>query len=248
MTEKHNPDLKQFLVRLGITVVAAILVMYLAKVWFVDPFYQVYKWSHFRGRVLLPRTQGQTSRQVNTSPITKTAGRIRPTKEITGPQDLGVLAHEAGLTLEEFAALGQEITGKGMNEPLTPQEIDAIAGALEEIKRGERPKPTISTSRQPAGIKVISWQDAAKHYGEYVTVEGTIVTTHNSGKACFLNFHPNYKRYLTVVIFASAFPRFPAKPENYYHGKKVRVSGYIKEYKGKPEIILNDPSQIEILK
>jgi len=40
-------------------------------------------------------------------------------------------------------------------------------------------------------IRVISWQDAAKHYGENVTVEGTIVVTHNSGKACFLNFHPD---------------------------------------------------------
>jgi len=53
---------------------------------------------------------------------------------------------------------------------------------------------------------------------------------------------------VTAVIFASAFPRFPANPENYYYGKKVRVSGNIKEYNGKPEIILNDPSQIEILK
>jgi micrococcal nuclease len=96
--------------------------------------------------------------------------------------------------------------------------------------------------------KVISWQDAAKYYGQYAIVEGTIVAAHNSGKACFLNFHLNYKRYFTVVIFASAFSRFPSNPENYYSGKKVRVSGYIKEYNGKPEIILNSPSQIEILK
>ena len=32
----HNPDLKKFLVRLGVTVAAVVLVMYLAKVWFVD--------------------------------------------------------------------------------------------------------------------------------------------------------------------------------------------------------------------
>jgi len=97
-------------------------------------------------------------------------------------------------------------------------------------------------------ILVISWQEAAKHYGEYATVEGTIVATHNSGKICYLNFHPDYHRYFTAVIFASTFSRFPASPENYYLQKKVRVSGYIKEYQGKPEIVLNDPSQIEILK
>ena len=162
MMTNHNPDLKKFLVRLGVTVAAMVLVMYLAKVWFVD-----------QRRDSLP-SQAPTSGQVDTS---------------------------------------------------------------------------FPESQQPAGTAhVISWQDAAKHYGENVTVEGTIVATHNSGKACFLNFHPDYKRYFTAVIFAPAFSRFPANPENYYYGKKVHVSGYIKEYKGKPEIILNDPSQIEILK
>jgi len=161
MMTKHNPDLK-FLVRLGVTVAAVVLVMYLAKVWFVD-----------QRRAGLP-LQGPTRGQVDTS---------------------------------------------------------------------------FPESRQPASTaQVISWRDAAKHYGEYATVEGTIVATHNSGKACFLNFHPDYKRYFTAVIFASAFSRFPANPENYYYGKKVRVSGYIKEYEGKPEVILNNPSQIEILK
>ena len=161
MMTKHNPDLK-FLVRLGVTVAAVVLVMYLAKVWFVD-----------QRRSGLP-LQGSTRGQIDTS---------------------------------------------------------------------------FPESRQPTSTaQVISWRDAAKHYGEYATVEGTVVATHNSGKACFLNFHPDYKRYFTAVIFASAFSRFPANPENYYYGKKVRVSGYIKEYEGKPEVILNNPSQIEILK
>ena len=164
MMTNHNPDLKKFLVRLGVTVAVVVLVMYLAKVWFVD-----------QRRDSLP-SQKPISGQVDTS-------------------------------------------------------------------------TSFPESQQPAGtVHVISWQDAAKHYGEYATVEGTIVATHNSGKACFLNFHLDYKRYFTAVIFASDFSLFPANPENYYYGKKVHVSGYIKEYKGKPEIILNDPSQIEILK
>lgn len=108
--------------------------------------------------------------------------------------------------------------------------------------------PLAESSQSPGETPVISWRDAAKYYGKYATVEGTIVATHNSGKACFLNFHPDYKRYFTAVIFASAFSRFPPSPENHYQGKKVRVTGYIKEYNGKPEIILNDPSQIEIMK
>jgi DNA/RNA endonuclease YhcR with UshA esterase domain len=95
--------------------------------------------------------------------------------------------------------------------------------------------------------EVISWKDAASYYGEYKTVEGTIVATYNSGKACFLNFHSNWKKYFTAVIFRSDFHKFPDNPEQYYDGKKVRITGKIKEYQGKPEIILKSPSQIEIL-
>jgi micrococcal nuclease len=96
-------------------------------------------------------------------------------------------------------------------------------------------------------LKPISWRDATKHYGEYATVEGTVAAARNTGKACFLNFHPDYKRHFTAVIFASDFSHFPKNPETFYKGKTVRVTGVIKEYKGKPEIVLEDPSQIEIV-
>jgi hypothetical protein len=94
---------------------------------------------------------------------------------------------------------------------------------------------------------IIEWRYADQYYGQYVIVEGTIVDTYNSGNACFLNFHPDWERYFTAVIFASDFPKFPDNPEVYYKGKKVRVRGMVQEYEGKPEIILEDPSQIEII-
>ena len=72
--------------------------------------------------------------------------------------------------------------------------------------------------------------------------------TYNSGKACFLNFHSDWKKHFTVVIFASDFSKFPSPPEEYYRGKKIQVTGRIKSYHGKPEIIVEDPSQIEVLR
>ncbi|MBA7483923.1 hypothetical protein ES707_19440 [subsurface metagenome] len=95
--------------------------------------------------------------------------------------------------------------------------------------------------------KVISWRDAHEYYGEKVIVEGSIVATFNSGKACFLNFHKNWKKYFTAVIFHSNFGKFPKQPEVYYKDKKVQITGKIKEYEGKPEIILKHPSQIKII-
>jgi micrococcal nuclease len=97
------------------------------------------------------------------------------------------------------------------------------------------------------GLKVVPWMNAHKYYNQKVIVEGNIVVTHNSGRACFLNFHKDWKKYFTAVIFRSDFDKFPEQPELYYKGKRVRVAGVVKKYKGKPEIILKHPCQIEII-
>ncbi|MBU7046720.1 MAG: nuclease, partial [Theionarchaea archaeon] len=95
-------------------------------------------------------------------------------------------------------------------------------------------------------IPVITWRDADKYYNQYVIVEGTVVSTYNSGKVCFLNFDKNYQCF-TAVIFASDFPGFPFIPEVFYVGKKVYIIGIIKEYNGSPEIIVKTPDQIKII-
>lgn len=94
---------------------------------------------------------------------------------------------------------------------------------------------------------IISWRDAAHYYGQTKTVKGRIVASNNTGKVCFLNFHKNWKKYFTAVIFSSDFDKFPLYPEDYYLNRIVLVTGLIKEYKGKPEIIVKSPSQIEII-
>jgi micrococcal nuclease len=101
--------------------------------------------------------------------------------------------------------------------------------------------------QRPKDLDVISWKDADKYYGQTKTVEGKIVASNNTGKVCFLNFHKNWRRYFTAVIFASDFEKFPAHPEDHFLNRVVRVKGLIKEYRGKPEIILKSPNQIRIL-
>ena len=97
------------------------------------------------------------------------------------------------------------------------------------------------------GVDVIPWRDADQYYGQTKIVEGRIVASNNTGKVCFLNFHKNWRRYFTAVIFASDFDKFPDHPEDYYLNRMVRVRGLVKEYRGKPEIILKSANQIEII-
>jgi endonuclease YncB( thermonuclease family) len=99
-----------------------------------------------------------------------------------------------------------------------------------------------------ADENTIPWDLAENYIGKYLSVEGKITRTYNSGKACFLNFHNNWTRYLSLIIFENVLHRFPEKPEEFYLDKFVRARGKLKRYRGRPEIVLNSPNQIAIIK
>lgn len=96
---------------------------------------------------------------------------------------------------------------------------------------------------------VIDHSQAGEYIHQIRSVEGVVVDTYKSAKCVFLNFGQDYKNDFTVVIFdnsLSAFSREDIDPLSFYNGKKVRVSGKIREYNG-PEIIVNSPYEIEVL-
>jgi micrococcal nuclease len=97
-----------------------------------------------------------------------------------------------------------------------------------------------------SNLPVITWAEADNYYNQYVIIEGIIINTFNSGRVCFLNFHTDYQ-YCIAVIFACDFSGFAGPPDTYYLGRKVQISGIIKQYRGSPEIIVKTPHQIKIL-
>jgi micrococcal nuclease len=98
------------------------------------------------------------------------------------------------------------------------------------------------------GLKIVGACQAGNYYGREIIVEGKIASTYRSKtNTVFLNFEKPYpNQCFTGVIFSSDQYRFVEYPEKHYSDKTVRIRGIIKEYKGKPEIILKDPSQIEV--
>ncbi len=101
------------------------------------------------------------------------------------------------------------------------------------------------------GFDVFDACSAGKYLGREVIVEGKIVDTyhHLKSNTVFLNFEKPYpNQCFTGVIFRSNLHRFPKNPEKYYLNKTVRIFGEVKEYKGRPEIILETPEQIEVRK
>ncbi len=105
-------------------------------------------------------------------------------------------------------------------------------------------------TQELTGLKVIGACQAGNYYGKEVIVEGQIASTYRSKtNTVFLNFEKPYPNHcFTGVIFSSDQYKFVEYPEKYYSDKTVRIRGTIKEYKGKPEIILKDSSQIEVCK
>jgi DNA/RNA endonuclease YhcR with UshA esterase domain len=89
-------------------------------------------------------------------------------------------------------------------------------------------------------------EEAAKHVGETATVTGKVDSFHQSGKGnIFLNMGGAYpNQAFTAFIPSGSSAQFANAQQ--YDGKTVSVSGRIQWYKGKPEIIVNSPSQISV--
>ncbi|HWZ36221.1 MAG TPA: hypothetical protein VNW51_08690 [Mucilaginibacter sp.] len=58
--------------------------------------------------------------------------------------------------------------------------------------------------------------------------------------------HPH--EFLTLLIKGDDRKKFKDAPEEALKGKKVCVTGQVINYKGKPEIVITDPSQIKMQK
>lgn len=97
--------------------------------------------------------------------------------------------------------------------------------------------------------KAIEACKAKNYIGQRKVIEDYVVSTFRSKKNnVFLNFGKPYpNQCFSAIIFGSALHRFPFDPEVFYLKKKVRIFGEIKEYKGRPEIIIENPNQIELI-
>ena len=93
--------------------------------------------------------------------------------------------------------------------------------------------------------------DSVQFYeGKEITVCAKAIDTYvsktNEGTT-FVNFgHPYPKSTFTVVIFETDLPNFKYTPSVYLKEKKVCITGKVKIYKGKPEMIVNKEEQIKI--
>jgi DNA/RNA endonuclease YhcR with UshA esterase domain len=97
--------------------------------------------------------------------------------------------------------------------------------------------------------KLLTAAEAKAHIGEQATVCGHVVSAHfaarSRGNPTFLNLDKPYPNpVFTVVIWGEDRTKF-GSPEVTYAEKQVCATGDIVLYRGTPEIIARDPSQIK---
>lgn len=109
-----------------------------------------------------------------------------------------------------------------------------------------------STSSASGGCPdAVSWNDAADHVGDEITVQGPVVGTRyasdSNGEPTFLNLgedYPNEDR-MTVVIWGDDRAEF-GSPEDEYDGKDICVSGVVDTYEGIPQIAIDSTDDISV--
>ena len=100
----------------------------------------------------------------------------------------------------------------------------------------------------PARAAELSPEEASKHVGETATVCGVVASARFLSGAraqpTLLNLGKPYPNQLfTATIFGDDRAKF-GTPEKTLLGKRICVSGAIREFRGVPEIILSDPRRL----
>jgi DNA/RNA endonuclease YhcR with UshA esterase domain len=101
--------------------------------------------------------------------------------------------------------------------------------------------------------KPVSPAEAAKMLDKKITIEMEVKSAGKGKGVFFLNSEEDFKsdKNFTIFINEDVVKKFKdAKiddPAAEYKGKTIRVTGTVKLYKEKPEIVIDDPKQIEVV-
>jgi len=96
--------------------------------------------------------------------------------------------------------------------------------------------------------KTITAEEAKQHVQETNTVCGVVASTRylTRSKLTFLNLGRAYPdQPFTAVIPDAVRAKFKNPPEDLFKGKTICVTGLITTHNDKPQIVIDDPAQIE---
>src|SRR5262249_24532344 len=113
--------------------------------------------------------------------------------------------------------------------------------------------PVLAEDEKP---KLVPVAEAAKHVDQTVTAQMTVESSRLlAGRGLgFLNSHKDYKdeHNFTAVLQRDVLDKLKTAGIDdaaaHYQGKKIRVTGKVGVYEGRPQIRVEDPKQLELVK
>ena len=153
----------------------------------------------------------------------------------------GVLGILILLSLADLVYLNIEITASRQKLSMIEEQLAVLSLAPSVFSA-----PESASFQESSFSSCFSLEEASQHIGEEACVEGKLDHLYISQtETIFFNFCPNYQKCpFQAVIFASRAGAFSNLEK--YEGENIQISGLIKTYQGKAEIIIDDPSQIKI--
>ena len=94
------------------------------------------------------------------------------------------------------------------------------------------------------GAMVVPWQAAGSYDGETITVEGDVVRARLEADTCVLEFSPDDPNAFRAILLIPLITDLPRQPQRLYENKRVQVSGTIRTWHGRPEMIVRSPGAI----
>ena len=121
---------------------------------------------------------------------------------------------------------------------------------------GARHAGAADTAVAEPAVPAIDSADALAHAGEECTVEFVVEAARKlPGKAvCFLNSRSDHRdeKNFTVVIFKGGLDRLKAdgieSPAEHFEKATIRVRGVVENRDGRPQIVVEEPGQITVVK
>ena len=163
----------------------------------------------------------------------------------------GIMHVKALVTESAYASGSYNWTGSATNVNDEVLEIGADPGLrsayeaiLKKLFAANKSGAQAGAALHATPTATIDYTDAPRYIGQIANVSGYIVNVHTtSSGTTFFDYCATYSGCpFSAVIFADEKSKFGSLTR--YRGQRITISGPISSYKGRAEIILNDPSQI----
>jgi len=127
---------------------------------------------------------------------------------------------------------------------ISPKGNNSIGSVTSKAYTDNNDRDLSGHSDNSGTIPEYDYKDAPDHIGERAKIDGTVIKvfTAKSG-VTFFDFCANFDGcQFSAIIFASDLDKF-GDVQKYV--RSVKITGLVKSYNGKAEIVLSDPGQIE---